>query len=61
MTYATAPAYNIPEGFTGIVTNSYGDHSEILIVYVNGQALCGKSGGLRKFKSKEAAEKALAA
>ncbi len=54
----SAPAYNIPKNFTGIVTDSYCG-TDVLLGYVDGQVLRGKSGGLRKFKFVNQAEKAV--
>lgn len=56
--YPTTPAYNIPAGFTGTVAGSYSG-SDIVTAVVNGEVLRGAAGGLRKFKSVEAAEKAI--
>ncbi len=53
-----APAYDIPEGFTGIVTGAYGV-SGVVLAYRDGVALRGANGGLRKFKTAEAATAAL--
>jgi hypothetical protein len=57
-TMQQAPAHNIPDNFTGVVVGSYGDGT--VFGHVNGEVLRGPKGGLRKFKSVEAAAKAVA-
>lgn len=53
-----APAWNIPSNFTGVVYGSY-QGKEIYLAYVNGKALLGKNGGLRKFRTELATELAI--